>query len=296
MMREHGLKIFSVLVAVLLSVFVNSEGNTSVVAILVPVEIQNVPAGKMVLSQSATQVQVGIRGPSFLISRVALTPPIFRIRLPQQVESSFVATLSAIDLALPAYVQVLTIEPKEIEIEVDRVETKTVPIDVPQLGVFPDGLELERLEISPREVEISGPSREIGSIARIETTPLDLSQLTGSTEIDLPLRVAGRLTSASAQEVSVLVSVRASTIAVTHEGVPVQLRPTGAPGEMNPDRVAVELKGDRALVNAIKKGDIKPYVMLPSVSGAEGTFPVRVDLPSGLSLVRINPSEVRVTR
>ena len=89
--KNLGLKLISLVFAIILAYFVNSEGNTSIVGFVVPVEFQNVPSDKVLLRPSHRQVEVTIKGPSFVISKVAAEPRVFKVRLPIGVGNSFSA-------------------------------------------------------------------------------------------------------------------------------------------------------------------------------------------------------------
>jgi YbbR domain-containing protein len=295
-MKNLGLKIFSLIIGILLALFVGSEGNTSVLSFFVPVELRNSPASKMVVGPQSLQVQVSLRGPSFLVSRIATSPPTFKVRLPDDVDDRYVATLSRADLSLPPDVQVVSIEPSELEIRFDTLRTITAPVIIPKIGSLQEGFALESLLVKPDKVQLTGPSNEIKDLLRAETETLDLRGVNAGFKKTLQLRSAGAHIQIEPSTVEVEASVRAVQLPKRFEKLSVEVR--AAAGEVwsvKPDRVDLELSGSRDALERITKEQIIPYVR-PQPGSSLQTVKVGVDIPAGISLSVVNPSVVEVKK
>jgi YbbR domain-containing protein len=295
-MNNIGLKLFSLMIGILLALFVGSESNSSVLSFFVPVEIRNTPKTKTIIAPQALQVQVSLRGPSFLISRIAASPPTFKVRLPDDIEDRFVATLSKSDLALPPDVQIVSVEPSELELRFDTQATSDLPVIIPKVGSVNDGWILESLIVRPDRVQASGPSRELGSLARLETETLDLRGINSSFSRELQLRAPGGLIQIDRPSVTVEVVVNPIMLPKRFDKLAVEVRTTaGENWIVSPDKVDLELSGTREALDMVKKEQIIPFVR-PQSNLNEQTAKVGVDLPAGLSLSVVNPSVVRVQR
>ncbi len=135
--------------------------------------------GGLVLSQSTQTlsgiVPVTVEGQpddTFLLTAVE---PVTSIRYfapsgVQPIATTFIATIDVSDVApgggpqlvpivvtsLDDRITVLGSQPDVMTVELDALETRTVPVVVDR-GTVPDGLELGETTIDPAEVEVSGP-------------------------------------------------------------------------------------------------------------------------------------------
>ncbi len=206
-MKNLSLKIFSLIVAALLAYYVHSDTNEGVIGLSVPVELKGLPADRVVIYPLARQVQVSIKGPSFLLSQIYASPPSFRVKLPEDLGNRFVAILNKKDLTLPPTIQVMRVEPSEIEFKFDKLIKKTVPVQVTQIGTVPEGFKITEITAEPKELVVTGPQTELMTIKRVETEPIDLREMNTDTERDVTLRFMMQQSELSATVVKVKVKV-----------------------------------------------------------------------------------------
>ena len=297
MMRNLNLKLFSLMLAVVLAYVVNSEGNSSVIAISVPIEVKNTPADKIMVWPSKRELQVTIKGPSFLVAPLASSPPVLRINLPKDVGNRFSAVLSGSELTLPPTVEVLGIEPSQIELMFDDLEAREVKVEVPRIGKLPTDIKLGRIEINPPTLMLSGPASELREISSIETFPIDLREISQNSSMELNVRVPGVLTSVSNRKVAVKISVEDIAKEVRYHNLPVLVENSqkGSSYQAEPSSVSVVVFGPSGVLDKIKDEDLKPYV---KISGDYGwaDLPVSIDLPEGLNKFKIEPPVVKVKK
>jgi YbbR domain-containing protein len=292
-MRNLGLKAFALLLAVLLYWFVNSEGNTVVVTRMVGVELQNVPANRVILSPvQAPQVQVGIRGPNSLVARLTEGPLAFRIGLPAEAPDRFVVTLEKEALGLPPYLSVLSIDPPVVEYVLDRLESREVAVSVPRLGTLRESLEVVAITPEPERVRVTGPASELDELRELDTLPIDLREFTGSATREAALRITGNRLQVSPRKVSVRVELRVVELERSFGKRPVEIRsPSGHNYMASPSTVRVQLKGPRHLVRDLQEQAVQPYVRISEADIAALPAPateipnvrVGIDLPAGVS-------------
>ena len=156
-------KIISVLLAVLLWVYVvgirGPDTTKSVEAQLMAV---NVPQG-YVLAGTLPTVTVTLRGPMNTLWNVTsgyVTPTVdFRGRS----EGSFIASVQAQVVGLTG-VTVETVAPKEVNVQLERLETITVPVHAEVSGTLPLSLVLGTLRVEPESIEVSGPGSLVSQV------------------------------------------------------------------------------------------------------------------------------------
>jgi len=223
--KDWGLKLISVLIASLLAVLVSSERNSSVVTLVVPVEVQNLPANRIILLPENTETQVTLRGPSFILARAYSQSRNFRVFLPDEVEDRFRAVFRGEDLELPSSVQIVRIEPPEIEFIFDEVIETELKVEVPRIGEVPGGLRLEKMEVLPPHVKVSGARTELRGLKALQTQAVNLNDVSGETEVELKLLLPGKYTR------SALSAVRARLTVIPETLVE---RPTAPPAPATP--------------------------------------------------------------
>ncbi len=294
-MKNLGLKVLSISIALVLYLFVHSQTNSSVIALVVPVELQNLPPEKIVLLPTLRQAQVSIKGPSFLIREIAISAPSFKVRVPKDVGERFKINLNSEELPLPAAVDIVSVEPPEMELILDDLITKNVRVEVPRIGELEESLRLTDLQVSPASVEIVGAMTELKGIESVETAPLDLRTITGNSQVVLGLRSVGKYGRLTVDRVNVKVATASISAEKIFEKLPVEVRSKHARSfTVNPSFVDVEVTGPRSAVKALDSKALVPYVRLEDGDNSDTSKMVNVDLPQGLAVIAIKPEKVKL--
>lgn len=291
------LKGFAIMVALLLFYFVNSESNMSEVQFIASVEVQNVPEGKMIIWPSTRQTQVTLKGPSFDVSRIASSPPKFKVKVETSGENRYVAVLEKADLDLPPYVRVVSIEPNEMELILDNKIKKQLEVFVPEIGVLGSDLKIENRRLIPDRIEIVGPETEIGDLQRLETVPLDLRDVKGDFVQELNLRPYGNLQELSADKVRVELKVSVIQGEREIKDVPIEIRSISSQiYKLQPTQVNLKLSGPRELIKALKKEEILAFIRVPMGAKYGDKIKIVVELPKSISVLSIDPETVELVR
>ena len=292
-LRNWGLKLVSIVIAVGLFYFVTSQSNRGVFSFIIPVEVTNVPEEKILVWPLKLQAQVTVRGPSFLFTQISSSLPVFRVKIPADVENRYTANLKPSDLLLPPALEVVSIEPPEIEFTLDEVLEKSVPVLVPRIGSISKALKLGTFSLEPQRVSLKGPYSEVKGVRSVQSYPVDLRELKESTNLELPLRAPGKLTKLSHENVTVSIPVESLEQEREFLKVPIQIE--GDPNltvEALPAVVDITLIGPSKLMKRLKVADVKPYV----VAGKDSLGKVRLrDLPERVRMIQITPDTVTIS-
>lgn len=297
MRKNLGLKLFSLLIALLLSYFVRGEGNMSVIGLFVPIELKHVPDNKTVVWPVNRQAQVQFKGPSHLVSEIAASPPTIKIDVPNDVGNKFMVNFKSADMALPPGVRILGIDPPEMEFVLDRVVVKEVPVQLTQIGSLTDGLRVSESSVSPAKVRVIAAESDLASIANLETEPLDLREVRGDLETNVALRVPSKVIDIAQRSVRVRVHVSSIQSSKRLSGVPIEVRKIGGDGvTVTPTEINVEITGPRDVVGDLKARDVVAYVRLLGDVAPDTLVKVSFELPRSVTLVAAEPESVRVRR
>lgn len=189
-----------------------------------------------------------------------------------------------------------------VTVEVDRVVSRSVPVEVAFVGELPDGYIASGFSVRPDAIAVSGPEKLLGTIAGVRVT-FDISEVTLTTEKTLEYVIYNE----SGEEIkSNLISVDTPSVKL-HYGV----RQTGeipfrltvnSYGFINESYVDVFFEpGSMAVVGAPDAVSALNQIDLGSVSlrsvfeSENFTFDMPITLPYGVSSEDEEMSTVKVT-
>lgn len=301
-MNNWGLKLLSLVIATVMALLVNyffvyNESETSVRQVIVPIEVKNVPADKMIIWPPVRQAEVTIQGPSLFVARIASAPPVFVINIPPEAKQRYVAPLTRESLSIPKFVEILSIKPPEVEFTLDLKVSRSLPVVVPKVGTLPEDLRLDELTVEPQRVEVRGPETEVKVMKSIETYPLDLAQISENSQREVDIRLPGNLSEVEPKKAIVTLRVSHLKSEERFPNLPVEVRSLGAEGfVVEPSSVAVKVNGPRDIVRGLKPEEIIPYVRVGPGSASRQNVGLEVEVPRGVTVAAIEPDKVDVIR
>lgn len=293
-MRNFSIKMLSLVAAVTLWYHVSN--NVSTVTLKIPLEISNQPRDKLLLSSLDNQVQVRVKGPSFLLSSLTSNLLTLKKTLPESIESRYVVNFHPEDLELPNTVEILSIEPSQMELIFDTRVSKRVPLEVPRIGIPQFGFNVESIKAIPDTVTVVGPSSEVKLIANAETYPIDLRQIKEKIfETTLTVRKPGKLSSIVNDQVLVQVSLSRSKVSKTYKDLKINIKSEDARAhKIEPDNVTIQVSMSQEMFEKLNVDDISAYVNVPKNINSEVDLPVFVDAHKNVNVLSVNPSQVKL--
>jgi len=299
LLRNWHLKLSALLLATVLYTGIVFSGAFDEATIQVRIEQVNQPANSYVLTGDLGFVQVRYRAAQELLGNVVA-------------EAAFVARvdLSSYDMddapapqvldvevrSLNESIEVLSVEPATVRVEIDRRDQRMVPVEV-DFGTVPDGLEVDPPELSENEVQVRGPASVVAQVDRvvalvnIDASGIDFDRPVTVVPVDIEGQPIGvGLVEAEPQTISVRIDVQA-----VEETRTVPVRPdidgTPAPGfaleALTVDPSVVTLRGLPADL-----ADIPEVVTEPlSIDGLseDQEFEAQLVLPDDVELVDAEP-------
>ena len=299
MTREVPLKALSLLIALLLAYAVHSAGNASVVSLFVPLEVKNAPEDKVLVKPTKRGVQVTIKGPSFLVGPLASSPPALQARLPDDVDDRVTVSLKPGDISLPHSVEVLSIEPQQVDLFFDSIERREVKVEVPRFGQLGSSLVLEGIEVTPRSVTVKGPRTEVRNLKAIETEPVNVSEISQTTELSRQLRSPGSSISLSTSVVSARVVVGQMPSQLQFVDRPVEVRIPRGLGNfvVEPAEVSITVSGPPEKMMKLSANEVIPYVRMSELpKDLASKLKIQADAPDYLKIISIEPSFAVIQR
>ena len=291
-MKNIGLKILSLVIAVALYFIVYGQSNRTELTLTLPIEFKNLPQDKIILIPTNRQAQVTIRGPSHQISAVATSSQVFSINLPSNISNNYEVPLSANYLKLAFSVQAININPSKFELVLDDLISKTVNVEIPTIGRLNSNYKLVSLLVEDKNVQIRGPSIEVNKVETIETLPLDLRNISESGTRDLGLRVSGSFTKPLQETVKVKYEILSISIDKNYKAVPIEIRSSLSDSlSLSKQFVEIDLVGPKIKLDNFTP---QPYIRINDPIESERLIDVNLDLPEEVSIKSINPKKIKV--
>lgn len=301
-LHNKGKKIVALFLALVTWYAIQAAISFETVISDVPLVVEADP-GWAVLDRSARTVDILFRGPQEEIRY--LDGEQVKVELDirgKTFEGSAVFKVTARNVKAPGTVRPVLIRPDEITLKLDREMEKQVPVKADLQGVPPEGYEVEKWVAAPASVTVHGPRQRLDEIDAVRTRPIDLEGRSRSfKKLKVPVTPPGEAWVARIAPSNVMVEITIVERSATKDVGPLAVDVLVPPGprlkvQVRPEDVTVTVRGRAELLKGLAGDDVRAYVDCGDLeAGSSYDLPVRVQLPSGVGAVGIEPPTVKVT-
>ncbi len=183
-----------------------ARGWDTLTALEVPLGFINRDSGTEIVNTSANSVRLELSGSSTLMRSLRPEQVNVRIDLSKAGVGQNTFPMTKESIALPPGISLKKVEPTAVEVTLDTVLTKEVPVQVDWIGVLGEGLLLGEVQLEPEIIEVVGGKKILESVSTIYSEPVSLDNLkdSGTTTVRLALSPASlRIASGSKDKVVV---------------------------------------------------------------------------------------------
>lgn len=186
-LRTWGLRLLALGIAIALWFSISLEDRRALSERLVEASVSyNRPRGLIILDQVPT-VRVRLRGSSKQVRELNPFQVNVEVDLEQTSPGAFSVNLGPDNVLLPEGLEVVSIEPNAIRVEVAQEDTKRLLV-VPKLTGEPAaGSIVEELEVFPNQVLASGPASLLERTESVQTIPISLDGHALTFEVEVPV-------------------------------------------------------------------------------------------------------------
>jgi YbbR domain-containing protein len=292
--RRLGAKVFAAACAFVLWFFVNAgERETQVLPF--PIELRNVPERAVLTNPDRVDtVSVRLNGPGPLMASLdARRSPIVVDLSKAEVGQDLRLKIRDEMVRVPRGVRILEIEPSRIPVRLERVKRMSVPVNLAATGEPRDGFKVERLQATPAKVQVSGPASIIDRLTVLDTEPIDLTDLSASTQKTVGLVRTDQL---GVKPEVVTVDVTVAPIMTTRDfkRLNVEVRNVDRPFQLKPARVNLTVRGPQRVVQDLTLDDGAVYVDGGNREPGEHMVEAEVTLPPEVEVVKRDPPVIRL--
>lgn len=260
-------------------------------AVRVPLEYTNLPSGIEMTGEVPTVVDLRVRGSESALSRIAPGEMVAVLDLAGAKAGSRLFHVTGADVRTPSGVEVVQVAPGNLAIEFERTISKLVKVSPAVEGTPAFGYEVGGITSTPETVEVSGPAGALESLQVVITEPVSVAGASSPVRETVTVGVSDRNLRITARErVDVSVEVRPVPVERILTGVAVEAR--GGSATLKSAQVTVTLRGSAGAMEAVAAETLRAYVDVAAARPGSRTLPVGVDVPPGVSVVRIEPDHV----
>lgn len=216
------LKLISLIFALILWMFIMGERRQEV-GYRVPLELSNIPTELMIANEVPSLIDVRVSGPRTLLMKVAEGDISIAVDLGDLQPG--LTTFKRLEerLNLPSGLRVTRLSPSFIDLKLERIKQKRVPIKIALSGEPLEGSQVGRVKASPEKVIIEGAESELKSVREVTTEPVELNGVNESFSLIVPLVHLGTYTYFKEQ--------KTTEVEVEIQQLEVPLEGTEQPGE-----------------------------------------------------------------
>lgn len=293
-LTDHlGTKVVSVVIAVVLWGVVLGSRNVEVTK-EVPIEIMT-SADVVTSNDIPDRVLFRLSGPkAFLRTILDRREDPIRINLNGVKPSLLTYRFFSDSIRVSIGVKVLSVNPAAVQVKLEYLKRKDVPVRVEVRGAPPEGLRFAGVQLKPDVVRIKGPESRVDAVTEIATKPIDLSELKRSTEKEVPLdllKLGVQLDGPPPRAVIQLDPISAN-FRIKDVDIRVLSSYKARVGEKS---VTVMIRAAPRDLASLDKNKVLASVDLRERNKGRYFESVHVTLPASIGLVKVIPDRVMVT-
>lgn len=276
----------------------------SLVEVTVPVKISVIEkekSDKFLKEVITDPKEMKIYGPSRKVKQVKHVLGKFDVSKSSELKTAIIEVKPV--NALNDLVNDIKLEMNTVNVALGVNTIKSLPIKVITKGNSPAAYKISKTEVNPSIIKIMGDEKIINQLQYIETRAIDISHLKETAvlkKISLVLP-QGLETLESNTEVDVTIFIENQNVEKQLTSVikikdPEKYPETDYNVVLNTKEISYKVSGINNDINRLEDKDIKVYVELKGLAvGFDGNVPVKILLPTGITLVSQDPKEVKLT-
>ncbi len=207
--RNLGLKLVSFLFALILWFSLVPEEKTfSEKTLTVPLELHNIPSDMELVERPIQTVDVTIRAPNRLIPQLSSANVHTVLDLQKATVAQDEYSLNRHMVSIPEGAEVKEIYPSKINLSFEKSKEIMLAVKPNLIGELTEGYSLLQTSVFPSEVLVKGPESVLDEQDVVRTSPVDISVLTKSTEIETDLILPHPDLSLASPQNTVLIRLR----------------------------------------------------------------------------------------
>ncbi|MCK4537025.1 MAG: YbbR-like domain-containing protein [Desulfuromonadales bacterium] len=187
------LKLVSLAFAVVLWFFVIGERNLEV-SYIVPLEYQGLSKNLIIANEVPSSVSVRIAGPRALLMHHTAGDVSIAVDLKEL--PAGVTSFKRLEesLNIPTGLKVTRISPSYVDVKLEHIREKSVPVRVVLSGKPVEGYKVTKTRVEPEQIAVFGAGSELKAVSEVVTESIDLTGVQESFSQTAPIDYVGNYT------------------------------------------------------------------------------------------------------
>jgi YbbR domain-containing protein len=288
---NFGLKVLALVIA--LGLWLGGHRDIERV-VEVPVEFRNIPSDLMVMDNRVDYVVLRLSGPRTLVSTIDSDDLKLSLDLKGAKSGSASYPLGSGSFNIPRGVAVSRITPPVVQLRMEPVIKRTLPVTARFSGKPSDGFKISETTVLPESVAVQGPADEVRRLASVETVPVDIEGVRSGFKRKVRLSTDGKPFSFFPDQVDIAVQMVEEELQREFGNVEVQAKDFNGVYSVNPQSVYLRLSGSKRVLENLRLGADQVYLSLKGLGVGEHSVSLAFNLPSGIKVVEQKPLRFRV--
>jgi len=178
-------------VALVISIWFGfTRGADTFMAFEVPIEYTNRDPALDIMDASVNTIKLFLGGSGSLVK--SLQPEQVRVRIDLRSATPGINTYSitADQIQIPPGIFVRKIEPLSVDVVLDMIVQKKLPVQADWSGTLPEGLVITTCAVEPAEVLVEGPQHVLADTPTLYTEKIDAQTVTESSTFSVPIALS----------------------------------------------------------------------------------------------------------
>jgi diadenylate cyclase len=146
-----------------------TRGLDTLITLDIPVEYMKRDPGLEIIDTSVNAVRLELSGSGALLKSIKPEQVKVQVDLSKCVAGTNSFTVTSKDVSLPPGVGLKSVRPTVVDVSLDVLAKKDLPVQVDWGGKMPQGLVLTQVKISPDRLQVMGPKRVLDKLSTLYT-------------------------------------------------------------------------------------------------------------------------------
>lgn len=250
--KDWTLPFISLALAVALWYFVGGD-DTVDKSVTVPIEVINLPRDLVISNQFKQEILVTISGPRKQVLGIDKGDIARQVDLAHAVPGTMVINNENHSISVPRGIKVLRVQPDSLIFSLDKLIQKQLVVKPITKGSPAPHHELRDIRMKPDAISITGPQAVLADLDVLETEVIDISGLTQSMQLQIPLKLSPALLDLIGEtSVTADVTIVEDTVEKRIYGIPIEMDIYRGNRQITPATVTVTAAIPRSLARENK--------------------------------------------
>jgi hypothetical protein len=293
--RKFLLKVFSLFFSLFIWFYVVSTAEIEVTK-EVPITV-DLPKGLAVSNDIVRSLNYQLSGPGLFVRRFLnkkIEVKINKNDFYRKGKRKYQISLDKYKPKLPLGVELLSMEPRYLQINLEPIITKKVRIKAHFSANLQDEFQIDKIKLIPKTVSISGPKSIIRTVKFLETKVID--NIANIPSSGMRTKIVTDSDKIKISEDDVLVSFVIKSKLTTRKiiDIPIIFQSNGLIKNASHKKVELVIEAEEKMIQGVDAKTFQVLAIIDKKSQKAVDIELITELPEGIKLISIKPSIVRV--